>query len=546
MGNNSIGVDFGTSTTLISYKQDSNESAIIPIGHTTSWIPSVAALNEDGQILVGEAAVAAPLKHRIRSVKSELSAGADQVSSADGREVETKEVVRAILREAIRRADDVQPGLIRKSKVYFGCPALWTGRERRLLADVAESLGIDVDVADIIDEPVAAGLRAVRDQWLMDGSAHVGKTLIFDAGGGTLDIAYLQVEGSDSPEFRVLSAEGIQRSGDALDRGVFEDLAASINGLSDPQLAALLLLERARDFKELLSFSESRELPLGGSYNVSLRYGRSQLERVFGPQMDTSERLASSVVRGAQLRVADPLSPPAIRQIPWATLAAECGQVLMVGGLSQIPMVRSRLAELFPRADVQLVDRPQESVALGLAYGDQIQRLNLPRPPVDFVVEYGPAETIHRFGLSQWASDNRYLYRAYSPLYSQAQLALGESPLGHTARIPYPEGCSAELQCIVHAEAPNRERTRLPLKIEGRDVASAGVRVSITPHRTGQIKLYTNGDLVVSGARESIRLHVADWPRMRGPLHNWDHELRVRIEDQAWGSRLLVDDWRFN
>jgi molecular chaperone DnaK (HSP70) len=545
MATNSIGIDFGTSTTLLAYRKGTSESAIIPLGQSTSWMPSVAALTDDGRVVVGEAALVEAPQRQIRSVKSALTNGVEYLE-VGGREIEPSDVVSAILQETVRRAEKAKPGLFRSAKVYFGCPALWTGKERRLLADVAHSLGIDVDVADIIDEPVAAGLRAVRDRWLTQSSAHVGKTLIFDAGGGTLDIAYLQVEGSDSPEFRVLSAEGVHQSGDALDQSIASDLRAAIEGLADTELAELLLLQRSQQLKELLSFDQERELPLGQPYNVTLRYSRTQLEAAFESQMASSDGLASSVVRGAQLRVAEPLDPPTIRKLPWEMLSAECGEVLMVGGLSQIPMVRRKLAELFPRAEVQLVDRPQECVALGLAHGEQILRLNLPRPPVDFVVEYGPASTLERLGLTQWAHENRYLYRAYSPLYSPRQLVLGESRLGYSASIPYPDGCAAELQCIIYAQAPNREGTRLPLKVEGQAGTSAGIRVSLSPDRRGAIKLYTNGDLVVTGSRESLLLHVADWPRMRGPLHDWDKELRVQIDNPEWGSRLLVDDWRFN
>ena len=157
MKQHSVGIDFGTSTTLIAVSDDSGDARIIPIGQTTPWMPSVAALDSTGALVVGEAALAVDPRRQIRSIKARVTQG-DTAVEVDGVHLDARSVMIAILGEALRRAEAAMPGAIRNLRqVYLGCPALWNGAQRRLLADVAHELGLPVDVADIIDEPVEIG-----------------------------------------------------------------------------------------------------------------------------------------------------------------------------------------------------------------------------------------------------------------------------------------------------------------------------------------------------------------------------------------------------
>jgi molecular chaperone DnaK (HSP70) len=271
-----VGIDFGTSTTLIAHRTSEGQVSVINLGSTTRWLPSVVGLAESGELVVGEDALALPIDRIVTSIKSRLTAGETEVMTPYG-PIDVVEAITALLREAKNRAEAEVPQLFKGAEVYFGCPALWTGTERRRLADIAASLGLKVDIGQIIDEPVAAGLSWLDEMWLQGASRPSGKAVIFDAGGGTLDVAYLDVAGSDKPEMTVLSAEGSPESGDRLDESIANDLRLQVSEKMDDAIERLLKV-RSREFKEVLSTEVSRVAPLGGGYKTVLTYDRKDLE----------------------------------------------------------------------------------------------------------------------------------------------------------------------------------------------------------------------------------------------------------------------------
>jgi len=511
-------------------------------------------LDPGGQLVVGEAALALDLRMQIRSIKAAVTAGRDSVM-VDGQSLDARMVMKALLSEAIGRAERAMPNLRNTSKIFLGCPALWDGTQRRLLADVVHELGIDVDVADIIDEPVAAGLHSLLSRVLKGGVAPSGKTVVFDAGGGTLDVAYLDVARDKVDDFTVLSAEGIAVSGDALDESIAEHLAPRISDIEDRQKAALLLVARSRELKEGLTRDKSRTVALGGGFDVQLQLNRTQLEELFEPQLAKSVSLTQSAVRGSLLREHQTPSPDAIRRHDWKDLARPIRHVVLVGGLSQMPVIRSRLAEVFPEATVTLADSPQESVALGLAMGGRLNRLNLPRPPVSFVVEFGPPELIKQHKLEQWAQTHRYVYNAFSPLYFWEQVIRGETRLGYSRELPFPDGVSSELEITIRGESPDRSREPLELRIKQTnttELLDSGVARGVTTghswNRKARFTLYTNGDLVINGSKgEIFKFRVQRWPILRGKGHDYSREIMLEhVSTEPWGSKLRYDDWRFN
>jgi hypothetical protein len=549
-----VGIDFGTSTTLVADRTEHGEPTVLPIGQTTPWLPSVVGLDDAGNLVVGEEALALAPERTVRSIKSELTAGEQQVA-VGGEMVDTKDIIAAILKEAIARADRVRPDLMKTSKIFVGCPALWTGAERRMLADACVTIGLDIDVADIIDEPVAAGLHWGHSRWLDSGRRPSGKTLVFDAGGGTLDVALMEIAGDESPSFTILAAEGRAESGDAVDGSIAALLRGGLSELPNGDRVEALLSIRSTVIKERLSSEESVSLALGGDYPTMLSLTRRELETAFDPQMSRALRLVTSSIRGSQLRVAQPLNPSDIRALAMDVLTSDIRHVALVGGLSQIPIVAEYLRSEFPRAEVELVPRPQESVAAGLTYGDRIVRLNLPRPPVNFVVEF-TTESGRSLdpSLDSWAEEVRIAYNAYTPLYTSAEIMRGESGLGASYQIPFPDGYNGRLKVTLRCEAPDRARTRLSFRLpegfgggSGASVVAEGISVLHDRHRPARFKLKTNGDLTLSGSRgEFLSFKVQDWPSLRGAKHDWVREIRMhQSPDRPWISEMAVDNWRY-
>src|SRR4051794_21121277 len=94
-----LGVDFGTSTSLVAERMGLAAASVVPIGRTTSWLPSLAGMTEAG-LIVGEAAEDLSPQLVIRSIKRAITEHRDVVSIPGlGRDVEADLVISAVLRE---------------------------------------------------------------------------------------------------------------------------------------------------------------------------------------------------------------------------------------------------------------------------------------------------------------------------------------------------------------------------------------------------------------------------------------------------------------
>lgn len=536
-----VGIDFGTSTTLIAHRSLEGQVSVINLGSTTKWLPSVVGLAESGELVVGEDALALPIDRIVTSIKSRLTAGESEVMTPYG-PINVVEAVTALLGEAKSRAEAEVPQLFKGAEVYLGCPALWTGTERRQLADIAASLGLKVDIGQIIDEPVAAGLSWLDDMWLQGASRPSGKAVIFDAGGGTLDVAYLDVAGRDQPEMTVLSAEGRPESGDRLDESIAEDLRLQVREEMDDAIERLLKV-RSRDFKEALSTELSRVAPLGGGYKTVLTYAREDLERAFDGQLQRAKKLVESTIRGSLLRVAQPLSPSDIRSESWESIASEVRFGVLVGGLSYVPSVADEITRMFPRAEVVRVKAPQESVARGLAEGDRLAQLNLPRPPVNICVEF---EGLSSEPSPTWLEENRVIYTAFTPLYWSDQVARGESPLGKSIQISLPPGETGSYRILLSCQFPDRERRPVLLRIHKKESQSEETTAVSGEHdgqRPAWVKLYTNGDLVFVTSKTKSMFRVDKWPNLRGLRHDYQREIDLLDLNESWDMNY-TEAWR--
>jgi molecular chaperone DnaK (HSP70) len=121
----------------------------------------------------------------------------------------------------------------------------------------------------LVDEPVAAGVAWLSHQYLARRESPEGRVLVFDMGGGTLDIAVLKVKGGAKPDVSVLAAIGLPEAGDDLDRAMLRDFTDALRARGfelhghprEPELRGELL-RAARDAKIFLSVNPSRAIAL--------------------------------------------------------------------------------------------------------------------------------------------------------------------------------------------------------------------------------------------------------------------------------------------
>lgn len=510
-----VGLDFGTTTSLVARRKGSEPLDLLPIGMTRRWLPSLAG-RQDGHLVVGEDADTLSTSNVIRSIKRAITFDQPTVTLGTGEKLSRDEVVVALLRAIAERSAERGLPLGRQRDLRIGCPAMWRREQRHLLLDLVREAGIDVDAANLVEEPVAAGLA-----WLGSGAIDAtrvgGRLLVFDMGGGTLDIAVLDIEPGDPPSVRVLTSAGMPAAGDALDEAIAEDLTAEIGrqgvdilALKRPEAARDNILEQAREAKVLLSTEEQARVVfrrvIFGAQLPPVRYDRERLDEVFRPQLEHAEQKLWDALRLARLTHVRNSSVSTILKTPLEDLAADVDHVLLAGGMSRIPAVRRRLAELLPNATIHdsVGVAADETVVAGLADTGEADPINLYRPCFDFTLF--------------WDGGGQFpLYEAYTPLFETYQLASLNEP-SYVIRAGHGQGVPQQRQ----GELRVFSATGVPVNIErfGKDGTVQDVLEKLPVkfgHRDVTFRLYTDGRLILmDGAGHSHTLRVEPWPVIEG------------------------------
>jgi molecular chaperone HscA len=205
-------------------------------------------------------------------------------------------------------------------------PAYFDDAARQATKDAAKLAGLEV--LRLINEPTAAALA-----YGLDKNAE-GIYAIYDLGGGTFDISILKLE---KGVFQVLATGGdIATGGDDFDHAIAKTLSADNNQA---------LIARARLVKEKLSDAEEATLEWEGKSAIVTRV---QFNQMIAPLIKKTEDICHATLEDARL------SP------------AEIKGVVLVGGSTRIPYVRTQIEKLFGQAPLSDIN-PDEVVAVGAA-----------------------------------------------------------------------------------------------------------------------------------------------------------------------------------
>ncbi len=551
------GLDFGTTTSLISESSPAR-TAVTPIGRTDKWLPSLLA-RSGSQWSAGDDALVFPEEQIIRSAKRAITRRRQTFSVFDGSshvEVDADEVIREILRALVVVAEDAFVSLNDESEVRLGCPAMWEGDQRRRLIRLAQEAGISVSENTVIDEPIAAGIAWVN-QRTREGSQVTGKLLVFDMGGGTLDVAVLHVDARPTelgkkrvpPVVSVQSSIGVDEAGDSLDDAIERDF---VDRLSErgfdvdghPAHAELTgwLRRAARAAKVELSATRETTVVVGHP-NIDVptfSYSRDELETAFRPQLDRAVEVVRLALRAALMaQVKSPtdertMSPAAARQYSDDKLADGVQYVVLAGGMAHIPAVRERLGEIFGGDRIWVgVDESSgrtgmdstEMIALGLSYHEDSDRMNLHRPGFDFVLEWDDG--------ASGARREVIVYEAYSPLYTPEQV-FNTNSTKYTWKPRDADGVPRRGEGLLTVRALSGER--LDFTYEG--IRLPGIRMDFG---TGDftISLEPNGRVFWrDGGGRVGAVRVAQWPVIRG---NKQETIAIKDIDDERSGRWSVD-----
>ncbi|MXP21411.1 Hsp70 family protein [Gordonia sp. HNM0687] len=348
-----LAIDFGTSNSAAAHSgATSGGVETLSLTHTSNLMPSAVFLETPERVIVGYAAIDAAQHNPAGYVASpKRLIGGQSVTTVNGHTVPTATLVSAVLRTIIGRAVAAHAGHP-PSQVVLTHPEAWAPEQIAVLTDAAAGAGVPADDIRTISEPRAAAAHYSRSHAMAPGATIV----VFDFGGGTLDIAVLTVTGDS--DFEVVAARGNNGLGgknlDALiQRWVFDRIAER-----DPDLVEWLrrgapidtlqaLQDSIRHAKELLSETPSATItvPAPNGARTTLQLTRDEFDELITPAVTEAIRLTRETLLDAAITHPDQITA-----------------LYLTGGSSRIPRIQHELGALGP---VATLDDPKTVVAQG-------------------------------------------------------------------------------------------------------------------------------------------------------------------------------------
>jgi molecular chaperone DnaK len=380
-----VGIDLGTTNSLVAVMELTGPRILSGI------VPSVVSAAESGEVIAGEQAREMLITHPERtvySVKRLMGRGLADV----GEEIKlfpfrlakgSESVLKLSLGEKIMTPPEVSAHVLLKLKndaeaalgepitqAVITVPAYFNDAQRQATKDAGRIAGLEV--LRLVNEPTAAALAYGLDK------RKDGIVAVYDLGGGTFDISILRLHDGI---FEVLATNGdTHLGGDDIDHLLMNIALEEIRTEWDEDISgdpgAVQLLRRAViKAKEELSFLPQAKIDLEFH---GKRYQREMTLDVFDcivqPIVDRTLGPCRACIADAAVNV------------------EEIDEVVLVGGSTRIPLVRSAVEKLF-RARPHTELNPDEVVALGAAVqagilsGDVQDKLLLDVTPLSLGIE---------------------------------------------------------------------------------------------------------------------------------------------------------------
>ena len=428
-------IDFGTSTTLLAIPRPSG-AEIVSLELPNNWMPSAISSADGLHWEVGENAFAAPVDQRILSLKNAITHNVDYLSNGAGQQIDASEAIGLVLARVASKCQ--QLGLDLDSRIRMSCPAMWDGPQRKRLVEIAQGMGFNINIDDLMDEPIAAGISWWWNRTLLTGKpVESSKVVVFDLGGGTLDIAVLHVNSFEGkpPEITVLAARGIDRAGDEVDVAFAEYINSILLSECNFDYSESkyrddiygLILRAARETKEKLShlnvvtfrtLSDRFEIP-------SLEINRSAFtDNVLAKFIKTYKQELEITLREARLKQAN-FTVSEVARLPIDEIGKEIDFLVMAGGMAQIPDLQDAIHSIIgPQAKLDFATANKKDSAFGIVEGlanpNDALNLNVHRPNFDFLIEYEG---------SSGKADSFTLYPAFQPIYTTHDIMIQRNSL---------------------------------------------------------------------------------------------------------------------
>ncbi len=357
-----LGIDLGTTYSCISELDELGTTPKILEVNGSATTPSVVWFRDDGTAVVGSMA-----KRKVRSdpdATVELAKrfmGTDKKWTIYGKDYTPVNISAIILKELFSayKAKTSDP-----CKVVITCPANYTASQRELVKEAAKEAGIDD--TSIINEPTAAALS-----YAMSSGKDKGGVLIYDLGGGTLDVTALYYDKVNN-HYEVMASDGKVKLGGAdwdqvIEEEMFKQLAEStgksVDDLkNDVKVYAPVRFE-SENIKKSLSTGDYEEDIYMGPADCFFSYSVKKFEADTAGLLDSSLDLFASVLSAVE------------KNKDQHKVQYNVDAVVLVGGSSYMPQVKSGIIAKYPQfADKIWVHDPDHAISEGAAYYARISK----------------------------------------------------------------------------------------------------------------------------------------------------------------------------
>jgi molecular chaperone DnaK len=397
-----IGIDLGTTNSCVAIMEN-GKPKVLENQEGARTTPSIVAYSNDNEMLVGASAKRQAItnpketffatkrligrKFEESEVKKSIETmsynivrhpNGDAWVESKGKQVPPSQISAAVLSKMKKVAEDYLGHEVTEAVITV--PAYFNDTQRQATKDAGRIAGLDVK--RIINEPTAAALAFGVDKNVS------GKIAVYDLGGGTFDVSIIEIVDIDGEkQFEVLSTNGDTfLGGEDFDNAILSyvtDEFKKENGidLKKDMLALQRLKDAAEKAKIELSSSMQTDINLPyitasatGPMHLNVKITRAKLESLVSPLIEKSFASVRQAVKDANIET------------------SEIKAVLLVGGMTRMPLVQERVKDFFgvePRKDVN----PDEAVAVGAAIqgavlkGDVKDVLLLDVTPLSFGIE---------------------------------------------------------------------------------------------------------------------------------------------------------------
>lgn len=337
---NIVGIDLGTSTTMVARFNDTGHAESTGNVDGELITPSVVQIESDGVVTCGkEAKKFVGMGHDNVFSEFKREMGGQQSWQVNGRTITPEDLSGFLLKQVM---NDYVQQFGQADTLVISWPANFTDRQKFATQEAARRAGLNVQ--HFINEPTAAALYYTLTLKLN------GTFLVYDMGGGTFDVTVVEVKGHD---IRVIFSEGVPRLGGAdmdaaMLRLIAQKFQAQTGGDFDRLDASFTQLD-IESPKHSLSTRDSTDIRVVSILHgaVKLTITRAEFEAAIRPLIQQAEKASTDML------AANNIASSSLRE------------VFMVGGTSRIPALQESVQRLFGRKPI--IREPDHAVARGAA-----------------------------------------------------------------------------------------------------------------------------------------------------------------------------------